>query len=1115
MSKKLGRSNKLKTEVLIAVLLAVLMVFGVSVMVLVEKLVPDNSSDGEIANVNTLKITEICSSNKSIIISDDGQSYDYIELYNGGETFNLSGYAFAVGRDDNIVYTFGDLEFKAKSYMAIFLDGVNIPFKLNRLGEEYVSLVTKDGVVVDSFVTQNSLGDEVMLWNGNEFVISKEASPGFSNTKEGIEQFKQSLKETVINLSINEIFVENAGLYPDGDGDFCDIVEIKNNSQSVINANDYFISDDVNDRFKCQLPEIQLAPEELLVVFVSGKGNGFIKDCFHTDFKLSVGESVVISAKNNYVSQEIVNCGENLSLSMTTTENGVEYSQMKPSIGFENNEAGIEDFINSRINNDYPLVINEILFSQDDMPYNGKLRDVIELCNISETELNLSGWYISDDDTDPYKYALEGKTLQPNECLLLYAEKGQGENICNFALSSGEGLYLTGPDFKRSESVSCASAGQGKSRVRITENGTSVYINGEISLGFQNHDYDSYFKDIRPDFVEISEVMAFNRAYLPGPYSTYHDFVELHNRTSNEIDLTGWYLSDESEEPRKGSLDGVKIPANDYVVIILSSDGINTPSGYKVLNFGISSSGEQICLSKGDEIIDCAIIPSLALNTAYGRANGKDNFSVLAYPTPDKSNSDVASVAKKPTPNLDQGVYSQSQITLELEGEGKIYYTLDCTTPTTESLVYTQPLILTKPTVIRCFSVASGKKSSEVVDLTYIVNQNDSLEAVSLVTDPDNLWDYYSGIYEYGPNAEATFPYNNANFYHRWEKKANVSFFPNSGEGFSQNCGIKIFGGLSRALPKKSFSLYFRASYGKGQLDYQLFEDDDLAVYENFVLRNTGQDWNGTLFRDAMLTSMGRELLGLDTQKCRPVVLYLNGEYWGIYFIREKLNANYVAGHYNCAPEDVQIVGANGTGNPYYAEMFYFARDNDLSIQENYDHIASLMDIDNYIDYIVAEIIVGNGDNGNIKFFTYEGGKWRWIMYDLDQSFRSSAYDSVDDHLEPMGTGSGNNFSTRLINSLLKNPEFKKKFLEEIAYQLEYVWTPENVYAYIDRFSGMIDSETSRDFERWDQTSYNTWQNDIQRLRNFIDKREYYMEIYVQRYFNLSNEQMISYGFDI
>ncbi len=1116
MASKGKLSMRSKREIMIAILLAACLLLGVAVLLLVEDSVGTPVFyDGEMKNI-CVRINEICSSNRSIIATDKGEFFDYIELYNYGETFNLADFGLSNESGNGVAYKFGDITFKSGTYLIVYLDGINVPFRLNSGGNEYISLVAWDGTVVDKATTVATASDEVMVWTKEGFTVSSKASPGYPNTDEGVAQFLAGLTDGSMALAINEIFTANESTLPDHQGEFCDIVELKNVSNAVISLKGYFISDSLNDRLSCALPDVELAPGDLFLVYASGKDTSK-KGEFHASFRISEDEDVVVSSGAKHFSQRVVFCENGYSQSRVNSESGFVYTSMLATPGFENTEAGVEALELSRIDNDAKLVINEILLSSDGVSYGGKLRDVIEIMNISDETVSTKGWYISDSADDPYRFALPQKELAPNECLLLYAEDGKGENICGFGLSSGESVYLTTPDHKRSDYVSCADAGSGKSRSRFIEDGEAIYVDSDITLGFANTDEGrtNYAESVRPSDVEISEAVPLNKQYLAGPYKTYHDFVELHNRTDAKIDLTGWYLSDDSEEPRKGSLDGVTIPANGYVVIILSSDGLNTPSGYKVLDFGLSSSGETLCLSKGDEIIDCVYIPSVGQNTAYGRPDGKDEFTVLSSATPKEKNSaEAKETTPDPVASLAQGVYSDASITLEFSGEGNIYYTLDCSVPTSASTRYTSPITLTKTTVIRCFALADGKKMSKICDLTYVINEPDTLETITIVTTPENLWDHYSGIYATGPKAEAAFPYNGANYYNRWEREATVSFFDKNGSGFSEYCGIRIFGGLSRALPKKSFAVFFRSSYGNGQLNYQLFEDDDLSVYEAFVLRNTGQDWKYTQMRDAMLTTIANEMLGIDVQNCRPVVVYLNGEYWGLYFIREKLNENYVAGHYNVDASEAEVAVANGTSSADYKALVNYASSNDLSIQANYDYVCSLMDVENYADYIALQMIIANTDNGNIRFFTYEGGKWRWIMYDVDQSFRAAYFDTVADHLNPNGTGGGDKFSTRLINSLLKNPEFKKMFLTRMAWQMNNVWTVENVNAYIDEFAGMIQNDVARDRARWDR-DYESWVTAVDSLRSFIKARGAYMLEDVQNYFSLTDSQMREYGFVI
>ncbi len=1116
MAKSGGMTARTKKEIMIAVLLAACMLLGVAVMVLVEdKVGTPVFFDGEMKNI-CVRINEICSSNKSILATDNGEYPDYIELYNYGETFNLADFGLANDTGNGKAYSFGDITFEANSYLIVYLDGINVPFRLASDGNEYISLVSWDGTVIDKATTVKTLSDEVMVWTKEGFAVTRDASPGYPNTEEGVAQFRAGASDGSLSLAINEILTANGSVLPDSEGEFCDIIEIKNISSAVISTKGYFISDTLENRARYSLPEKTLAPGEFMLVFASGKDKITENGEFHTDFRISDGEDIVLSAGSKYITQKAVFCENNHSLSRINGDNGYEYKKMLATPGFENDESGKEALEETRTDKNAPLVISELLLSQDLTPYGGKLRDVIEICNVSQSEVSTKGYFVSDSEEDPYKYALPEKTLAPNECLVLYAENGSGENVCGFALSSGESVYLITPEFKKSEYVSCVPAGRGNSRSYSNENGEAVYTDGAVSIGFANTEAGValYESAIRPADIEISEIVASNTAHLAGPFKTYHDFIELHNRTENDITLDGWYLSDDPEQPLKGSLNGVTVPANGYTAIILSSDGVNTPLGYTVLNFGINASGETLTLSNGSEITDSASVPSLGINTAFGRAEGENGFSVLASVTPEKANSKRATEkTAAPQASLGQGVYGES-VTVELTGNGNIYYTLDCTEPTADSTRYTAPLKLSATTVIRCIAIENGKLKSEVTDLTYIVNENDTLEAISIVTEPKNLWDYYSGIYETGPRADSVFPYEGANYYYRWEREASVSFFAQTDEGFSENCGIRIFGGLSRALPKKSFALFFRSAYGSDALYYQLFRDTELDCYEALVLRNTGQDFKYSSMRDAMVTTMANDMLGLDVQNCRPVVLYLNGEYWGLYFIREKLNENYVAQHYNCDPLEATVAVANGKTSEAYMALVDYASKHDLTVQEHYDYVGSLMDIENYIDYIVAEMIICNTDNGNIRFFTYEGGKWRWIMYDVDHAFRSSNYNTVADHLDPGGTGSANMFSTRLINALLKNPEFKKKFLEEIAYQINNVWTSANIDKYVDEFKAMIVNDIGKDCTRWNR-NYSTWESSVESLKTFGRNREKYLLQYVKSYFSLSDEQMRSYGFNV
>ena len=308
--------------------------------------------------------------------------------------------------------------------------------------------------------------------------------------------------------------------------------------------------------------------------------------------------------------------------------------------------------------------------------------------------------------------------------------------------------------------------------------------------------------------------------------------------------------------------------------------------------------------------------------------------------------------------------------------------------------------------------------------------------------------------------------------------------------------------------------MFFRGSYGAASLNYPLFGDAGLDSYEAFIFRNTGQDFAKARMRDPMLTEIAETYLDMPVQKNRPVALYLNGEFWGIYYIREKINENYVAGNYNVTPEEVDLTRASGKTSTAYTKLMDYVRSHDLNVQENYDYLASQVDIQNYMDYIIAEIIICNTDNGNIKFFKPGDGKWKWVMYDVDQSFRSAYFDTVYEHLNPAGTGSLDRFPTTLINALLKRSEFKEAFLKRFAWQLNEVWSAENLNAYIDKYAAVLAPEMRRDCAKWGH-EYSTWEANVQEMHDFANTRTAYVLQHVKKKFGLTDEQMRSYGFKV
>ena len=772
----------------------------------------------------------------------------------------------------------------------------------------------------------------------------------------------------------------------------------------------------------------------------------------------------------------------------------------------------------SRVNEQSPLLISEVLLSSAEVPFEGKIQDVVEIINRSDEMVSTEGWYLSDGG-DPMKYALPVRELEPGECLILYCDDGDAEEFTGFSLSERDLLRLMGPDYLYAIPVACDGWEICKS-IQLTASQSELsYTTGEISLGYENTpaNEERYVESNLPVGLRISEMMSANDSYLKGAYAKTCDWIELYNASDEAINLADYYLTDDAKELRENALPEQLLEPGDYCVLLLSDDPENLIRGYPIIPFNLSSEGESIYLSSKTEIVDYVFLPSLPTDTSYGRADGVASFNTLSNVTPGSRNGSVAKLSAKPVAVTPQGVYDDVEyLEIELQGEGDIYYTTNVAKPNTYSNLYTGPIKITKTTVVRAICVEEGKKASEVLNLTYVVNEYDELPVACLVAEHNQLFSDTAGIMVQGLNVpeDEEFPYHSANYWWASERRANLSLFELDGTGFSTNCGIKMFGGYSRALAKKSLAVFFRGSYGASSLDYPLYGEEGLDSYESIVLRGCGQDSIRAMMRDPMVTSLVAKHTDVAVQKYKAVNLYINGRYWGIYYIREKINENYVAGNFNVSTDDVTVCMANGRSSAEYVDLIDYVRKNDLTKQECYDYMCSQVDIQQYMDYIIAEMWICNTDNGNIKFCKTREGKWKWIMYDVDYSFSSYTFNTVQDHLNPDGTGAGNNFSTTLIRGLLENPEFKDAFLRRMAWQMENIWEEEYLISWINDFEAMIEKDMVKDCARWNR-NYTSWQRDVEGLRTFAKNRNRNMLAHIQWWFDLTTEEMVDYGFKV
>lgn len=440
------------------------------------------------------------------------------------------------------------------------------------------------------------------------------------------------------------------------------------------------------------------------------------------------------------------------------------------------------------------------------------------------------------------------------------------------------------------------------------------------------------------------------------------------------------------------------------------------------------------------------------------------------------------------------------QVRLEIPEGFSVYYTTDGKAPSKYNTRVKNDLTLKGNTTFR-FAIYNTEGKKEEVVHSYFTERKHTLAIVSIVGDPADFFDSIRGIYAKGCCADTINPYMGANFWKDWERQINVEFFEPTGEtGFNQSAGIKIFGGYSVANPQKSFALYARKKYGETKFRHPVFPQLEFKKYNNLVLRAAGGDMFGAHIRDVFATQLLKPS-GLAIQEYRPVAVYINGAYWGKYNVREKINEHYIKDHFGIPKDSVMIMRHNadrqhGPGVDYRSFIAKMPK-LDLKKQEDLKKVDKWMDIDNYMLYNIAEIYTGNGDaGGNIRYYKsmQEGGKWRWIFYDLDlgmningsnEYLKPSVHDftTLKNEIWPNPP-----WSTLIIRKLLENDSLKYCYINRFADLLNTHLHPDAGKKLLDSLVNEVSHEIPYHKKRWKVTDgrYNKSVND---LYLFIEKR--------------------------
>jgi len=956
-------------------------------------------------------------------------------------------------------------------------------------------------------------------------------------------------------LYINEVVTSNKYSLEAADGTTPDWVELYNNSGQSINLKGYGLTDNTSDRYKFEFPAVSIGHGEYMLIYLTGTEDLSASDgVLRAGFKLSKsGELLVLSAPDDVTVQamEIAEMPSDISYGRADDGSYLYYALPTPGAKNEGVTNSVPEFTEAVA--DSPLVINEYIVNNQYtlMDGDGDRSEWVEIKNTGAEAVNLKGYGLSDDPDNTKKWVFPDMELQPGELRLVFLSRKDradpaGELHASFSLGRDDTtLILSLPNGRSIDVVSLdpemGTASRGRTPGDIQKwqyYPTPTPGEENTSKGFDAIDTtDRYLPD-----VSISEVKT-NVTGGKEAKASDPDWIELTNTGTEAFDLTGYGLSDIKDKPFLYTFTDQTIEPGGYLLIY--TDGAKV-DGAICTDLSVGAGSDTLFLTRPDG----TIIDFMETGVQYGgMSSGRPTGSTLATrvffaePTPGAANSAKTYVGYTKKPVFSQvGGYVTAGTSIEITSEpgATIYYTTDGAKPTTASNVYASPVPIDKTTSLRAIAVASGKLPSETMTENYLIEDKHSIPVLCISSDPDGLFGYNNGILADGPGHTHNmddFPFTGANFFKLAdvEREISVEWFEADGsKGVEFPAGLKIFGQFSRACDQKSVAIYLRASYGQKDVTYPFFRDYDVTTFKSLILRISGQDGKYTKLRDSFFQQVVKDTMDLDYQEYRPCAVYINGQYWGLYNLREKLNENYVVSHYPGTQKGkLDIIKGNSNvragSNADFKELLEYVRSHDLSQKEAYDYVCSKVDVDEYIDYIIAETFFTNTDSGNVRFWrsTEEGSpysKYRWMMFDLDWGIFGGTYkwNYIEEYFNPEGHGIGHGFTTVLSCGLLKNKAWREKFIERYAWHLKNTFAPERMDTILDAMKAEIQDEMPRHIARWgpttlsdtsaSPTSMGSWENNVASLKKMMHEKVDITIEDLQQFFHLSDARMRELG---
>lgn len=619
--------------------------------------------------------------------------------------------------------------------------------------------------------------------------------------------------------------------------------------------------------------------------------------------------------------------------------------------------------------------------------------------------------------------------------------------------------------------------------------------------------------------IVFNEIMASNGTYENGHA---YDWVELYNNGSKTMDLSGFFLSDSENKPQKWSFpEGTKLKAGEYLTVFCTGDSTLSKGKNRTFyaDFKLSSSGETLLLSDAEgNLIQKLELPPQYGCVSYGLASDGVTYVYLETSTRNAQNKTDVGMYRVDTPEIQtvSGFYQES-VTVRVSAplNAALHYTLDSETPSAKDPIFpADGLTLHETATLRVKAFADNAVSSETVSATYFVNDEQLTPVVSLITDNQYLFDSKTGALVKGTGSTP-------NYEKELEYPVNIEYFNLDGVCEINQMGTFSISGHSATVnAQKSIALFARKAYGKDTFQFNPFPTRDYTSYKSILLRSTNSDAYATRLRDVVASSLAEDE-GILYQDAVCIQVYINGQYWGHYNLREKINKYFIAQYEGVTDEydidSIDILARTGRdqfvqngSNEDWLALCDFCKTKDLNDPENLRYVEDRLDIDSLFTHAAYEIILGNVDFTNVRVYRVPGGKWKYLLFDVEACWRGLDKTPLEYYIKPV-SGKVQGFRHEPLNALLNVPAMKARFLERVAELLEKHFKLPDVEARFDLWTDILEQILPRHIARWRNLSLDDWHTNVSAVKHYARLRPMKIPELLQKAMKLTDEEVELY----